>query len=147
MKRSAAIVSSMLALASLAGSQVALAQQAPHQEQVRFECPHISGGVVSERLTNYGAYISGLGEENIEGQKTRPIFSGPTTAGVPSDLTTGHYNNVGAVYTPSTGRITCNYLSTTTFDPFHVSYLMNQGKGGFVLKSENTKITIILPTG
>ncbi len=148
MKKSTLVAASLLTLAGLAGSHVAMAQQAPHQIFARFECPRVSGGVVSDRLTNFGTYISGMGKEDLDhSQKTRPIFAGPTTSDIPSDLTTGGYSNLGTLYFPSSGRVQCNYVSNMGYDSFHVSYDIVQGKGGFVMKSENTKITIILPIG
>ena len=108
----------------------------------RFECPNASGGVPSERLTNYGTYIRGMGELNNGATKVRPIFHGASGAGVPMDLTTGGYSHAGAQYNPSTGRITCLFTSSAGFNAFNVSYEGVNIKNGYVIKADNSKITI-----
>ena len=121
----------------------------------RFECPNASGGTPSERLTNYGSYIRGMGEENVGFNKNLPIFHGVPTAGVPLDLSMGNYIHAGTQYNPSIGRITCLYISnspalsinTISNDPFNVSYVAENIKNGWVLKSDNSAITIKVLAG
>jgi hypothetical protein len=114
----------------------------------RFECPNASGGKPSERLTNYGDYIRGMGEENIgTNNKSKPIFNGVSSNGIPLDLDTGGYLHTGAQYNPSTGRITCLYTSIIGNDPFNVSYVADNIKNGWVVKADNSKITIKVLAG
>ncbi len=108
----------------------------------RYECPNASGGVPSERLTNYGTFIRGMGEVNIGANKQLPIFTGVPSAGVPLDLSTGVYSHAGAQYNTHTGRITCLYTSGVGDDAFNVSYVGQNIKRGWVIKADNSKITI-----
>lgn len=116
-------------------------------DSIRFECPNASGGTPSERLTNYGSYIRGMGEENYSGIKILPIFSGVPTAGVPINLAAAGYSHAGTQYNPSTGRITCLFTSAFGNDSFNVSYSGQNVKNGWVVKSDNSAITINVLTG
>lgn len=142
MKKSTLIVSTLVA--ALTASPFALATGSPvHPENIRFECPNASGGAASERLTNYGTSISGMGEENIgASKKALPIFRGVTTPGIPLDLSTGGYKHDGTLYNNHTGRVTCKFVSTLGADPFNVSYVADNIKHGFVVKSDDKAITI-----
>ena len=120
----------------------------------RFECPNASGGTPSERLTNYGTYIRGMGESNIGANKILAIFHGIPGAGVPLDLSTGGYTHAGTQYNPSTGRVTCLYKSSSLLtnaiisnDPFDVSYVTANIKHGWVVKSDNSSISIKVLVG
>ena len=113
----------------------------------RFECPNASGGTPSERLTNYGTYIRGMGESNIGANKILAIFRGLPSAGVPLDLSTGGYSHAGAQYNPSTGRITCLYTSGIGKDAFNVSYVTQNVKHGWVVKADNSAITVKVLAG
>ena len=113
----------------------------------RFECPNASGGTPSERLTNYGSYIRGMGEANIGLNKILPIFKGIPSAGVPLDLTTGAYSHAGTQYNPNTGWITCLFTSGNGKDAFNVSYAAENAKNGFVVKATNSAITIKVLAG
>jgi len=136
-----------MSLVVLSGFTALPAMAAADLDTFRFECPNASGGVVSERLTNYGSYIRGMGEENIGANKIRPIFSGVPGAGVPLDLSTGAYSHAGAQYNPSTQRITCLYSSSNGSDAFNVSYKADNIKNGWVVKADNSKITIKVLAG
>jgi hypothetical protein len=136
-----------ISLVVLSGFNVLPAMAAGDLDTFRFECPNASGGTFSERLTNYGTYIRGMGEENIGLNKSKPIFSGVPTAGVPMDLATGSYSHAGAQYNPSTGKITCLFVSSTGKDPFNVSYAGDNIKHGWIVKADNTKITIKVLAG
>jgi hypothetical protein len=138
---------SIIALIALSGFVTLPAIAAGDLDTFRFECPNASGGVPTERLTNYGSYIRGMGEENIGANKTRPIFSGIPSAGVPLDLSTGGYGHAGTQYNPSTGRITCLYTSAQGKDAFNVSYVAENVKNGWVIKADNSKITIQVLAG
>ena len=148
MKKHLLVMSSLMAVTSAVALSNAIAAPAVHKDGIRFECAHTAGGVVSERLVNYGTYISGMGEENAEGKKTRPLFRSPVAAGanIPADLTTGGYSNAGTTYNPSTGRVSCMYKSAS-FDPFTTSYVMANGINGYVVKSSNSDITIKIGFG
>jgi hypothetical protein len=118
----------------------------------RFECPNASGGTPSERLTNYGTYIRGMGEANIGSNKILAIFHGVSNPGIPMDLNTGGYKHAGAQYNPSTGRITCLYTSNICntssigYPSFDVSYQAANILNGFVVKADNSAITVrVLP--
>jgi hypothetical protein len=133
-------------LATLAASAFAMA--APSESIFRFECPNASGGTPSERLTNYGTYIRGMGEENVNGSKIAlPEFKGKPSAGVPMDLALGLYNHAGTMYNASTGRITCLFVSSIGATPFNVSYQADNLKHGFVQKSDNSAITVKVTQG
>lgn len=138
---------SIMALIVLSGFNAMPAMAAVDLDTFRFECPNASGGVPSERLTNYGTYIRGMGESNIGANKIRPIFRGIPSAGVPLDLSTGAYSHAGAQYNPSTGRITCLYTSGNGKDPFNVSYVAENILNGWVLKADNSKITVKVLAG
>lgn len=134
---------SIIALIALSGfTAIPPVMAAGDLDTFRFECPNASGGVPSERLTNYGTYVRGMGEENNGPDKTKPIFSGIPSAGVPLDLSAGNYSHAGAQYNPSTGRITCLFTSSNGKDPFNVSYVAENIKHGWVVKADNSKITI-----
>jgi len=137
---------SIIALIALSGFAV-MPVMAAGDLTYRFECPNTAGGTPSERLTNYGDYIRGMGEANIDNNKTRPIFSGISSNGIPLDLSTGGYFHAGAQYNPSTGRITCLYISTIGNDPFNVSYVAENIMNGWVVKADNSKITIRVLAG
>lgn len=137
----------IISLAVLSGFTAIPAMAAGDLGTYRFECPNASGGTPSERLTNYGTYIRGMGEENIGGNKTLPIFSGIPSADVPLDLSTGGYSHAGSQYNPSTGRITCLYTSAFGRDPFNVSYEAENIKNGWVIKADNSAITIKVLAG
>ena len=136
-----AIIASLLAVSGLAAMPT-MAAAVVDVDTFRFECPNASGGVPSERLTNYGTYCRGMGELNNGSIKVRPIFHGVSGAGIPLDLSTGSYSHAGAQYNPSTGRITCLFTSSAGFSPFSVSYEGTNIQHGYVVKADNTKITI-----
>lgn len=141
MKKSIAIVSTLLA--ALTAIPCAFAQAPVHETIFRFECPNVSGGVPSERLTNYGTSISGMGELNVNGvKKSLPVFKGIPSAGVPLDLSTGGYVHAGTLYNDKTGRVTCLFTSTLGFDAFNVSYVSLNSKAGYIKKSDNSAITV-----
>ena len=146
MKKHAIIATALLALSGLV-SLPAAAQVAPDHEEFRFECPHTTG-VPSEKLVNYGTYIAGLGESNFSGIKTKPLFKGvvPVGASIPADLALGGYTHNGVTYNPNTGRITCYYKSAI-FDSFNVSYVAQNSKGGLVLKTTSSTITVKIGIG
>ena len=113
----------------------------------RFECPNASGGAASERLTNYGTYIRGMGEANNGPNKILPLFTGVPSAGVPLSLSTGGYSHAGTQYNPTTGRITCLFTSSLGFDSFNVSYAGENLLNGWVIKSDNSAITVKIMAG
>jgi hypothetical protein len=113
----------------------------------RFECPNASGGTPSERLTNYGSYIRGMGEANTGANKVLAIFRGVASPGIPADLSTGSYAHAGAQYNPATGRITCLFVSNLGNDPFDVSYKAANIRNGWVIKADNSAITIRVMAG
>ena len=146
----------IISLVALSGFTTTLAMAAADLDTFRFECPNASGGTPSELLTNYGTYIRGMGEENIGLNKTKPIFKGIPSAGVPLDLSTAGYIHAGTAYNPSTGRITCFFTSSSSpavetntigNEPFNVSYVADNLKNGWVVKAENSKITINVLAG
>ena len=134
MKKSIAL--SVLAL-SVFSATPALA--ALDLDTYRFECPKASGGVPSERLTNYGTYLRGMGEGNIGTNKIKPIFHGVSNPSIPMSLNS--YVHAGAQYNPSTGRITCLYTSPGN-PGFDASYKATNIMKGVVVKADNSKITI-----
>jgi hypothetical protein len=138
---------SIIALIALSGFVALPAIAAGDLNTFRFECPNASGGSPTERLTNYGSYISGMGEENVDSNKTLPLFSGIPSAGVPLDLSKGGYGHAGTQYNPSTGRVTCLFTSTQGKDAFNVSYVADNIKNGWVVKADNSKITIKVLAG
>lgn len=137
----------MIALVVLSGFTAIPVMAAGDLDTFRFECPNASGGTPSERLTNYGTYVRGMGEESIGPNKTLPIFTGIPSAGVPLDLSTGGYAHSGAQYNPSTGRITCLFTSSLAKPSFNVSYAAENIKNGWVLKADNSTITIKVLAG
>ncbi len=139
-----AIATSLLALSALS---VTPAMAAVDLDTFRFECPNASGGTPSERLTNYGTYIRGMGEANNGTDKNLVIFHGVSDPGIPLNLSTGGYLHAGAQYNPSTGRITCLYTSTLSKPSFDVSYQGANIMGGFVVKADNSAITIKILAG
>jgi hypothetical protein len=147
MKKTTIAIATLVAFTGIAGTQVAMAQ--PKHQEIRFECPNASGGVASERLTNTGTTIFGNGEENIDGTKYLARFASPVNPldNIPSDLALGSYSHAGADYNPVSGRVDCKFTSAGLFDPFRVSYFIKNGKGGTVLKSSNSTITIQIPFG
>jgi hypothetical protein len=147
MKKTTIAIATLIAFSGIAGAQVAMAQ--PKHQVIRFECPHASGGVASERLTNTGTTIYGEGEENIDGTKYLARFATPVNPGdnIPLDLSTGSYSHSGVDYNPVSGRVSCKFNSAGLYDPFHVSYSIKNGKGGLVLKESNSVITIQIPFG
>lgn len=139
---------SMMALAVALSALTAIpAMAALDVDTFRFECPKASGGVPSERLTNYGTYIRGMGEENHGPSKFRPIFAGVSNPHIPKNLSTGGYSHAGAQYNPSTGRITCLYTSSYHKPSFNVSYVGENVKNGIVIRADNSKITIRVAQG
>ena len=136
-----------ISLVVLSGFTAVPAIAAVDVDTFRFECPNASGGVASERLTNYGSYLRGMGEANIGLNKTRPIFNGVSGPGIPLNLSSGNYSHAGTQYNPSTGRITCLFTSSLGFDPFDVSYVGDNIQNGWVVKAENSKITIKVLAG
>ncbi|MDP3561533.1 MAG: hypothetical protein Q8R83_05070 [Legionellaceae bacterium] len=130
------------ALIVLSGFNAVPAMAIGDIDTFRFECPNASGGTPSERLTNYGTYIRGMGEENIGGNKTKPIFSGIPGVGVPLNLALGAYVHNGTWYNPSTGRVTCNYKSNIGKPAFNVSYAAMNILDGWVVKVNKSNITI-----
>ncbi len=143
----------MVSLLAVSGFTAIPAMAVVDLDTFRFECPNASGGTPSERLTNYGTYIRGMGEANIGLNKILPIFHGVPSAGVPLDLSTGGYTHAGTQYNPSTGRITCLFTSELftnviiSNDPFNVSYMAENIKHGWVVKSDNSSITIKVLAG
>ena len=135
-----------ISLVVLSGFTAVPAIAAVDVDTFRFECPNASGGVASERLTNYGSYLRGMGEANIGLNKTRPIFNGVSGPGIPLNLSSGNYSHAGTQYNPSTGRITCLFTSGAN-EPFNVSYVGQNIKNGWVVKSDNTAITIKVLAG
>ena len=134
-------------LLALSGLNAIPAAAAVDLDTFRFECPNASGGTPSERLTNYGSYIRGMGEENFESNKILVLFHGVPGAGVPLDLSAGGYSHAGAQYNPSTGSITCLYTSNTGYTPFNVSYQAQNIQNGWIVKADNSKITIQVLAG
>jgi hypothetical protein len=139
-----AIAISLLALSAFSATP---AMAAVDLDTFRFECPNASGGTPSERLTNYGTYIRGMGEANIGSNKVLAIFHGVSNPGIPRDLSIGGYKHAGAQYNPSTGRITCLYTSTLGYSSFDVSYQGANILNGYVVKADNSKITIRVLAG
>ena len=137
----------ILSLLALSGLTTLPAMAAVDVDTFRFECPNASGGTPSERLTNYGSYIRGMGEANIGLNKIRAIFNGVPSAGVPANLSAGGYSHAGAQYNPTTGRITCLFTSSLGFDSFNVSYIGQNILNGWVVKADNSKITIKVLAG
>ncbi|HBI22404.1 MAG TPA: hypothetical protein DDY37_07485 [Legionella sp.] len=134
----------IMSLVALSGFSAIPAMAAVDQSTYRFECPNASGGTPSERLTNYGTYIRGMGEANTTNNKILPLFKGVPGAGVPLNLS--GYSHAGTQYNPSTGRITCFY--THAVNPaFDVSYISLNSKQGWVVKSDNSAITIRVLAG
>jgi hypothetical protein len=137
----------MTSLVVLSGLNALPAMAAADIDTFRFECPNAAGGKASERLTNYGTYIRGMGEENIGPNKILPIFSGVPSASVPLNLAVGGYFHAGTQYNPSTGRITCLFKSTIAKPAFDVSYVGQNVKNGWVVQSDNSSITIKVLAG
>lgn len=130
-------------LAAMSGIQPALAASPVHSHLFRFECPNATGGVPSERLSNNGTSIYGMGEENIDNAKVmRPVFRGKPTVGVPLDLTTGAYTHYQTLYNAHTGKVSCLFNSSNGSDNFRVTYSAENLKHGAVIKSDNSAITI-----
>jgi hypothetical protein len=138
------IVISLVALSAFSATS-AMAQV--DLDTYRFECPKASGGTPSERLTNYGSYIRGMGEANLGTNKVLVIFNGKSNSGIPLDLSTGGYSNAGTQYNPSTGRVTCLYTSTLGSAPFNVSYVGSNILHGYIIKASNSAITINVLAG
>lgn len=148
MKKSLIIIGTLLSTLVTLPCAIAAAATGPSDTIFRFECPNASGGTASERLTNYGTSVSGMGEENVNGAKVAlPVFAGIPSAGVPHDLSLGNYSNAGTLYNLHTGRITCLYTSSNGADKFNVSYVADNTKHGFVQKSDNSAITIKVSQG
>lgn len=139
-----AIVIALLALSELTATS---AMAAVDLDTFRFECPNASGGTPSERLTNYGTYLRGMGEANIGANKILAIYHGVSSPGIPLDLSTGGYAHAGAQYNPSSGRITCLYVSPLGFDPFNVTYKAQNIKNGWIVKADNSSITVRVLAG
>jgi hypothetical protein len=145
MRKSIALAT-LVVLSSVAALPVMAAGPGNDTDHFRFECPNASGGTPSERLTNYGTYIRGMGEENVGSHKILPVFKGPSSSGIPTNLGTGGYSHAGTWYNAATGKITCLYTSPSN-DPFNVSYAADNIKHGAVLKSDNSAITIRVIAG
>jgi hypothetical protein len=112
---------------------------APHKTVIEFICPPISS------LLNLGSFTSGIGHEKVgTSTASRPEFKGPMLAGVGSNFSS--YSSSGTKYSASTGRVTCNY-SSSTLPAFDVSYLMQNGANGQVTKSSVDEINISLLVG
>jgi hypothetical protein len=140
MKKSIVIVGTLFTV--LASMTFALAAPVSSHD-FRFECPNAADGTPSERLTNYGTSVSGMGEESIDGVKSAlPIFHGIPSAGVPLDLSAGAYNHAGTLYNEHSGRVTCLFTSSNGSDPFNVSYVASNTKKGYILKSDNNNIIV-----
>jgi hypothetical protein len=136
-----------ISLLALSACTAAPAMAALDLDTFRFECPNASGGTPSERLTNYGTYIRGMGEANNDLNKVLAIFHGVSNPGIPMDLSTGGYLHAGAQYNPSTGRITCLFTSTIGKPSFDVSYQAANILNGYVVKADNSKITVRVMAG
>ena len=134
----------MMSLVVLSGFSAIPAMAAVDVDTFRFECPNATGGTPSERLTNYGTYIRGMGEANIGLNKILPIFRGIPGAAVP--LVLSGYVHAGTQYNPSSGRITCLYTHPSN-PAFDVSYAGTNIKQGWVLKADNSAITIRVLAG
>ncbi len=106
------VMASLVALPGLSVAAPAAMAATVHKETIRFECPNASGGELIQRLTNFDTSISGMGVENIGSKKTRPVFHGVATAGVPLDLSTGAYSHAGVLYNSHTGAVTCLFKSS-----------------------------------
>ena len=136
-----------IAIASSLGASVAMA--AGHKVKVTMDCPDIAVHA-QDRLTNYGTYIAGPGIERVNSDTaTYPLFEGPTVPGanIPVDLKEAGYKQNGVSYNPSNGAVTCYYKSSFGFDPFSVSYLMQNALGGTTYSSGFEEIHINLPVG
>ena len=135
---------SILALiaASTLMSSVAIAD--PSIVTLEFTCPGVTG-TGPFVLSNFGGKkIAGYGTETINGDPAfnAPYFSFaiPVGANIPSSLST--YSSSGTGFDPVTGIVTCSYTSSSTFDPFTVSYQMTNAEGCQVATQTASTITI-----
>jgi hypothetical protein len=136
-----------ISLLTLSAFSAAPAMAGVDLDTFRFECPNASAGTPSERLTNYGTYIRGMGEANIGSNKILALYHGLSSPSIPADLAAGAYIHAGAQYNPSTGRITCLYTSNNGKPCFNVSYKAANILNGFVVKADNSKITVRVMSG
>ena len=137
----------VISLVALSGFAAIPAFAAVDFDTFRFECPNASGGTPSERLTNYGTYIRGMGEANTGLNKVLALFHGESGVGIPLNLGAGNYSHAGAQYNPSTGRVTCLFTSNNGAAPFNVSYIPQNALHGFVVKADNSAITVRVLAG
>ena len=120
-----------------------------HTVKLTMNCPDISEKT-KDKLTHYGTYIAGIGTERVNSDTpTHPLFQGPIVPGanISIDLKAAKYDGAGVNYNPTNGAVTCYFLSSMGFDPFSVSYLMQNALGGTTISSGDEEIKIKLPVG
>lgn len=124
--------------------------EAPYILILSFECPRIVplGSGDQNVLYNSDGVISGLGIESANGVRLpNPLFSGPALTGIPTDLSSAHYNRVGTAYDYNNGMITCSYASAGNYPPFNVTYVPAKSSGGIVYSQTPKSISIKLGFG
>lgn len=124
-------------------------QALAHVAKITMNCPNVSNHT-QDKLTNYGTYIAGLGTERVNsGAPSYPLFQGPivATANIPVDLKAAGYDGSGVSYNPVNGSITCYFESYLGFDPFSISYFMQNARGGTTISSGYEEIKIRFPVG
>ena len=140
MKRSL-VLASIFAMAGLAAAPV---MADPSIIVLSFTCPSASGTGLHV-LSNFGGVkLAGYGTLTVDGSPAfnSPYFSYmiPSSANIPNKLTT--YSSSGTDFDSVTGIVTCSYTSSSTFDPFSVSYTITNGLGGQIANQTMNTIDI-----
>lgn len=111
-----------------------------------FTCPTTSGGGY-HILRNFGTQIAGYGIELINGVPAfnSPYFKTPiaNNANIPTDLSKGSYTSSGTHYDNVNAVISCSYTSSSSFNPFTVSYNLFSNLYTQVVSQSANSITIL----
>lgn len=122
----------------------------PDSIKYSFVCPTASGSG-PKVLNHFGNYIAGYGTEYMNNipKSPNPYFAGPISEGtnIPLNINAGSYINLSTNYAAATGKVSCNYASSTGFDPFSVAYFITNGRGGQIVSSTSNTVDIQMPEG
>lgn len=142
-------IGKLVSVTVISSLSVSVTLAAGHYVKVTMNCPDISNKT-KDKLTNYGTYIAGLGTERVDSDSpTHPLFQGPIVTGsnIPVDLKAAGYDGSSVNYNPENGAVTCYFTSSKGFDPFSVSYVMQNALGGTTRSSGDEEIKLKFPIG
>lgn len=142
MKKVILVSMSLISAAIFSASALASTEQT-----IDFLCPI---GNSRGDLNNYGDVIIGYGQETVEGSNPTSIEFKYTIAksdNIPATMTV--YENSGASYDPTTGKIACSFESHEPegYTPFTVTYSALNIKGGVIGYQDLKEIKVYYQVG